>query len=1178
LRNNSNLITMKKIYLIVCIIVALLFSNNTNAQQLKVLNQSKSSLSLELTIDNYNIKEIIDGDEVFHEIALSSIMIPNDKGKPNLPSVNRFIALSQGAKANVIVESYEKEILKNINIAPSKGVVSEYDTTDYRYDKDLSVYSRNELYPNNIVSLTEQMNLRGVDAVGLSIAPVQFNPVSKELIIHKKINIRVEFEGGNGTFGDNRLHSMYWDPILQHNILNYNNISKIDYAKRMERWITDDAEGAEYLIIIPDNESFREQAQRLADYRSKQGIITKVYSLKDMDTYSPEDIKEWFTNAYNNWEIAPVAVCLLGDYSTNPNEGIPAFTFDFNGYATYISDRPFADIDNDLLPDIAISRLSASDVEEAKIMVDKQIDYEFNNPVTDEKFYDSPIMTCAFQMEKWFQISTESVNGYLSSIGKEPYRYTMHYYYGSNYNGKQWSSASNTEQVVNYFGPNGLNYIPATPDELGGFIDQNSDEDHLINKISQEPGYILLNRDHGWFSIWDCPHLSSYSIPDLTNHNKLPFVLSINCASGAFDQHNCLAEAFMKAENAGGIGVIAATYETHTYTNDSYIWGIWDFFENDFLPDYGTNTENNGDYMPAFANVSAKHFLYQQNFPNTYENTRELTSNLFHAHCDAFLKLYSEVPQPMNIEHDEIYYCESNTFKVKAPAGSIIGISTDDINGIKTIAFAEGTGNMQDINIPHNVLPGNKLYITVTKANHLRYEQEVITSTNEAFVIIDDFNLYEDSHEITLNQDTYIDLKLKNIGKEDASSLNLSLSCNTDIINITDNNNTIDIIGVNDEVMIEDAFHLDITDDIANGTTITFSLNIEHNGTSHEEKFDVLVNSYNFEIISINAEVAEGDVNNLIDPNEYAKIKLTIENSSNYKMENIIANLISNNDYIKVISENIELNSLNIGERTDLEFEIFIKWNINPEPVSLTLELNIDNCKIRKDFEKLLGTLAENFENGTLENLSWTNDAETPWYVDNSESYEGNYSLRSGNIGDDQSTEISISIENFNEQNVSFYYKVSSEEYWDYFSFYIDGTQMLQADGKTGWRYAEFSIPTGTHTYTWAYNKDISSESGSDCVWIDNIVFPCSSFTSIEETEEDNIKIHPNPAKDFIKLSAVSYQLSAVRVYSYLGMLVEEIETCSNEMEIDVSNYNPGLYLFNIESENKIISKKIVIK
>ena len=78
MRNNSNLITMKKIYLIVCIIVALLFSNNANAQQLKVLNQSKSSLSLELKIDDYDIKEINDGKEILHEVALS-IIIQNHK-------------------------------------------------------------------------------------------------------------------------------------------------------------------------------------------------------------------------------------------------------------------------------------------------------------------------------------------------------------------------------------------------------------------------------------------------------------------------------------------------------------------------------------------------------------------------------------------------------------------------------------------------------------------------------------------------------------------------------------------------------------------------------------------------------------------------------------------------------------------------------------------------------------------------------------------------------------------------------------------------------------------------------------------------------------------------------------------------------------------------------------------
>ncbi len=1168
---------MKKIYLIICIIVALLLSNNANAQQLKVLNQSKSSLSIELTIDNYNIKEIPDGDEVFHEIALSSIMIPNDKGRPNLPSVNRFVALPQGAKANVIVENYEKEILKNINIAPSKGVVSEYDTTDYRYDKDLSVYSRNELYPNNIVSLTEQMNLRGVDAVGLSIAPVQFNPVSKELIVYKKIKFRVEFEGGNGTFGDNRLRSQYWDPILQHNILNYNNIPEVDYGKRMERWISDDAEGAEYLIIIPDNKSFREQAQRLADYRSKQGIISKVYSLGDINADSQDELRNWIIDAYNNWEIAPVAVCLLGDYSTNYREGIPAFHFNFQSTDPYISDRPYSDIDEDFLPDITVSRLSAANEQEARIVVDKQIDYEFNNPVMESDFYEKPIMTSAYQQTKWFQISAESINGYLSSIGKDPYRLNVIYYYSGDYDDEIWSSANNTDQVVNYFGPNGLGYIPATPGETEAFVEYDNYELELLDKISQEPGYILQNRDHGWYSFWDCPTFESKNVPTLTNHGKLPFVLSINCATGAFDKDGCLAESLMRNEDKGAVGVIAATYETYTYNNDVYLWGIWDFFENSFLPDYGTTIENNNCYMPAFASTSAKHFMFQRVFPNVWNESLQETSNLFNAHCDAFLRLYSEVPQQMEIVHNDIYYNESGSFNIKAPQGSVIGISTDEGGKTKTLALAEGTGNMQVINIPNTVIPGNKLYVTVTKPNHLRYEKDVVISTDEAFIMMYDFNLYEDSHEITLNQDTYLDLKLRNIGKEDASSVNLSLSCDNDLINITNNNNIVDNISADEIVNVEDAFHLDIVSEIPNGSTITFTLNIEHDGTKHEEKFEVSVNSYNFEITNIKAEESDGDGNGFIDPGEIAKFILSVENSSNYDMGNIVANLISNTNFIRVISKDIAIPSLNIGEKTDLEFEFYVEWNILPEPISFTLEFDIEGRKIRHDFEKLLGTLAENFEFGVIENDLWQNDTNNPWYVDNNEAYEGNYSLRSGNIDDDSNTQISITLETFSEQVLSFHYKVSSEENWDYFYFYIDGEQKITATGETGWMLAEYLISEGTHTYTWIYQKDFMSYDGNDCVWIDNITFPCSSFTDVNEMNDDDIRIYPNPANDFINIEIENGKEKAksIEIINDLGVTVINSKF---KNKIDVSSLSSGLYLIRINFEDYIHTEKVIIE
>ena len=1157
--------------------VLLTLFTNVFSQNLTIKSESRSALSLQLTIDKYDINEIHDGNEIMHEVALNSIALPNEQGKPNLPYINRFVAIPQGSNAKIVVNNYKKEIIKDINIAPSQGIDSESDTTR-TYIKDLSIYSKNELYPANIVSLSENMKLRGIDAVALNITPVQYNPISKELVIYTEINMSIEFEGECKNFGDDRLRSAYWDPILQHNILNYNSLPKIDYAERMQTWISEDAEGAEYLIITPDNEAMKGQAQRLADYRSKQGIISKVYSLKDINKHTPDDIRNWFIDAYNNWEIAPVAVCLLGDYDeAYTTSGIPNFIFNFDSYQTYISDRPYSDVDNDLIPDMAFSRLSAENAQEAKNMIDKQIDYEFNSPVMDESFYQSPIMTYSYQMIKWFQITAESLIGHLESKGKDPYRMNLILDFDNTFDDEVWSSAQNTSQVLNYFGPNGLGYIPGYPREVGEYTECGQNHETVIlNKISNEPGYILLNRGHGWFTIWSCPPLNSTNLDNLTNYKKYPFLLSINCGTGAFDRDNCLAENFMKYANIGAIGVIAATYESHTYTNDSYLWGVWDFFENDFLPDYGNSVANNNNYMPAFADASAKHFINQQKFPNTTENTISLTSNLFHSFSDAFLKLYSEVPQEMNIEHDETYLIGSNTFKIKAPVGSMIALSIENDGKIKTLAIAEGTGNMQNINISGNIDLESKMMVTVTKTNHLRYEENIIIITDQAYVTIDDFNFYENSHELTSNQDTYLDLTLKNIGVKDASTINLSLSCDSDAITITENNVVVDGVNTNETVTIEDAFFIDLTDGIANGTSIKFTLDIEHDELSYKKDFNVIVTSYNFEITEIDAEEFDGDGNNFIDPGEIAKFTLTIENTGSYKMENVTANLISNDNFVRVISKDVAVENLNIADDTDIEFEVYIEWHILPKPISLTLELDIDGYKIQKDFEKLLGTLSENFENGTMENESWKNDSFSPWYVVDDEGYLSNYSLRSGPIGDDSSTEISITVETTADKDISFYYKTSIEDSWDIFYFYIDGECKLEATGEKKWTYAHFPVSEGTHTYTWKYQKDMMLEAGWDCVWIDDIIFPCSSFTNIEEIENENIRIYPNPANDFINIGINDNHNGNFNISIYNSLGIKVFET-SNKNTINIEDLPSGMYFINVTTEDLNKTKKIII-
>lgn len=72
---------------------------------------------------------------------------------------------------------------------------------------------------------------------------------------------------------------------------------------------------------------------------------------------------------------------------------------------------------------------------------------------------------------------------------------------------------------------------------------------------------------------------------------------------------------------------------------------------------------------------------------------------------------------------------------------------------------------------------------------------------------------------------------------------------------------------------------------------------------------------------------------------------------------------------------------------------------------------------------------------------------------------------------------------------------------------------------------------------------------------------------SLNENNLVSVVAYPNPASDFVKLSAVSHQPSVIRIFNCLGMLVEEVEMNYNEIEINISGYNPGIYFFAIDGE-----------
>jgi hypothetical protein len=83
---------------------------------------------------------------------------------------------------------------------------------------------------------------------------------------------------------------------------------------------------------------------------------------------------------------------------------------------------------------------------------------------------------------------------------------------------------------------------------------------------------------------------------------------------------------------------------------------------------------------------------------------------------------------------------------------------------------------------------------------------------------------------------------------------------------------------------------------------------------------------------------------------------------------------------------------------------------------------------------------------------------------------------------------------------------------------------------------------------------------------------------NIDENEFNDFSIYPNPARDIVKLSAVSGQLSVVKIYNCLGMIVEEIEVNANDVEINVSGYKSGVYFINIESAAGNFTEKLMIE
>lgn len=317
---------------------------------------------------------------------------------------------------------------------------------------------------------------------------------------------------------------------------------------------------ADYIVITPF--IFKDQATILANYRSSQGLRTKVVELQDIYDefgYGLQDvsfIREFLSYAYHNWQApAPAYVVLLGDGNYDPKKYVST-SLD-NHMPTYLGavdpwivetaadNRYVTFVGEDTLPDMMLGRLTANDVAEATVLINKIMTYEATTLAEPWKQKLLFVADNTDSAGNFAQMSDNLISCCLPGIYQ-------------------------SEKVY---------FVPTSP-QINPDPKVNEAKSAILNVINQ--GVLLVNYiGHAAGSQWTGEGVfKSTDISLLNNPNTLPIILSMTCYDGYYHypiddfKYEALAEVFTRTAAKGavaswsptGLGVASG----HDYLNRGF--------------------------------------------------------------------------------------------------------------------------------------------------------------------------------------------------------------------------------------------------------------------------------------------------------------------------------------------------------------------------------------------------------------------------------------------------------------------------------------------------------------------------------------------------------------------------------------------------------------------------------
>ena len=1082
------------------------------SQGLSVESSTAAGLSLHYSINEIDIADIDNGEAKGQEIILNGCFGSIAVGLPNLPYENRYIAVPRGAQVDITVNEKASTTIEDVDLLPVAEFQMNAEASVPPMRKDMSVFGKDADFPSENVAIAQSTRIRGLDVVLLSVTPFRYNPVRKTLEVIYDMDIEVHFEGGNGQFGEARYLNPAWYGILRDLVVNADMLPENHYYDLVNHCADRYDIGCEYLIIAPDDDSILAWADTLRRFRSRQGVLTKVVTTTECGGNDPNAIKGYIKNAYDNWVIPPAALMIFSSYQDSlfyepytydeyvvPGRGIPGFPLLFlrydyeNGYIVdfnYISDSPYADMNDDSIPDMAISRLSAITPEQYQLQIEKLINYETHPPL-DAHFYDHPVITAGHEANKWFLATSQIVDGFCrNKLGKHPTNLYMMYDPSLPRPDTVWSTGQHTEAVVDYFGPNGQNYIPSDPSGLDHWL--NKEYTPLLADAINEETFLTLYRDHSASYFWCCPYFYADDIHNLHNANPT-FILSIGCDAACYEENYSTFYATWLERSVltefcdsrvGALGGIGAVTVTRSHFNDRISWGVIDYLWPNFMPTLGSSSVPEFA-RPAYALVAGKLFLTQDAFmANWWPGYITDTHNVFHYIGEAYLNLYTEVPEVLRVDAPLYHANNQWQYEFTAEEGAVVCVSKDD--GIMCVVY--GTGQNQSITLPEMAV-GERFVITATKHNYIRFQQtvEVIPSTMSYVYVRDSEVIDHDGNgQLDFGETADIDLRLHNAGDIASQSATIQLLCDSPYVEILQGNATYPNIEPNAEYTLNDAFQIRLSNDVPDQTRLHFEVRFNEGQNTHCDAMTVEANAPDLYIEpEFSPMTAEGKPSTHIATEGPSKLAFTVTNKGHSGTGMLHANFDIKAPFVEVENAQIQHEGLAPNESYDFTYEL----NTTPNTITgawLQSHFNVQHMEHRIWLDTIVqyGGIFENFETDTLNpQLQWSNTGNYRWIYSDIDAYEGDRCF----VAQADTTHKSMLLGRLIDHSIKHKVKIS-------FQFKTDDGEDLRFKyyeevllSSEEWQYAELTLKNGEGIFNFIYLKNHGSSAQAR---LDNICFP----------------------------------------------------------------------------------------